>query len=454
MPTTATISPTGTPTEDPTPYPTDTPTNATPSPTNATAAPTSKPTEAPTDAPTSYPTSQPTQAEHLLCKSETNFMPDAPVSWWCNLSYVSRHEEACTAAGCFPVPGLVDECICFTKSTCEKMGGTYQPAATCKEELLDDDEFLDALREADAKGTCLGVHMPWGEPLINPVDRMARLCCSDYPNTACAPNAVVSAPMTATMCKDSADFLPDAVESGWCNTHGLLITKESCQNAGCDAWEYSSCVGDDNCNTQIRCNCFSEIGCDAVGGTYSIKTCQEFLDALEPAERGLLERAAVMGHCDGLSSHGQALPSAYSHAMENCCASYPANMCAPDFTFPSLCASPDQFKPDETRYHSCRYPPHTGEPTTDNCADAGFCNDSGACSCNSPEACTHFGGTFVYKTCRASIDSGFAKALQLAVDAGTCADAEFADGTPLEQVVDQVAETCCSDYPATLCSTM
>ncbi|CAE7173532.1 unnamed protein product [Symbiodinium microadriaticum] len=383
----------------------------------------------------SFPASvcNPTAKKMTPCKDEADFIPTNVLHEWCEVN-PSPNASTCASHGCH---GDGSYCHCSSHSSCASLGGSWK-TSTCAEDLGHKDvAWHQAVAQASDEGTCAEsrVHDSTVEDAIS---WSSRKCCSSYPANACYKGLKK---MTPCKDEDEADFMPSNVVHEYCELHGVSVDSDTCTAHGCRS-------------NHGHCHCDSQPGCEGVGGTWKVTSCEMEIGYWEPAKHKALQEAEESGTCGVDNMYGD-LAIMIDHAATKCCASFPATLCDKTARHMTPCKDDADYTPEKEMYAWCDFYGDGAvlpEETVCN-AQEGCYGGQGWCHCDGATGCQATGGIWNAHTCAKEVSQWSPeqhKMLQKADEHGTCLDLEV-HGMRAQDFVNWPAQQCCKSFPASIC---
>ncbi|CAE7287511.1 unnamed protein product [Symbiodinium necroappetens] len=364
------------------------------------------------------------------CKDEADFMPSNVLHEWCE--FHGTVPETCgTTKGCHAGEGW---CHCDNSEACTAAGGAWNQR-TCDAAVQEWDSEKHLAVQSAATGSCEDVD--WhGQPMSVALQHESSKCCASYPASVCDPTAKKMTP-----CKDEADFMPSNVVHEYCELHGASVDSDTCTAHGCRS-------------NHGHCHCDSQPGCEGVGGTWKVTSCEMEIGYWEPAKHKALQEAEESGTCGVDNMYGD-LAIMIDHAATKCCASFPATLCDKTARHMTPCKDDADYTPEKEMYAWCDFYGDGAvlpEETVCN-AQEGCYGGQGWCHCDGATGCQATGGIWNAHTCAKEVSQWSPeqhKMLQKADEHGTCLDLEV-HGMRAQDFVNWPAQQCCKSFPASIC---
>ena len=264
------------------------------------------------------------------CKDEADFLPGNFLHEWCEF-HGTVPETCATTKGCHAGEGW---CHCDNSEACTAAGGAWKQW-TCDAAVQEWDSEKHLAVQSAATGSCEDVD--WhGQPMSVALQHESSKCCASYPAFVCDPTAKKMTP-----CKDEADFMPSNVVHEYCELHGVSVDSDTCTAHGCRS-------------NHGHCHCDSQPGCEGVGGTWKVTSCEMEIGYWEPAKHKALQEAEESGTCGVDNMYGD-LAIMIDHAATKCCASFPATLCDKTARHMTPCKDDADYTPEKEMYAWCDF---------------------------------------------------------------------------------------------------
>mmetsp|Transcript_65034 Transcript_65034/g.211939 ORF Transcript_65034/g.211939 Transcript_65034/m.211939 type:complete len:819 (-) Transcript_65034:179-2635(-) len=394
------------------------------------------------------------------CKDIDDFDADKVMYGWCDLPWPNPMKEECEAAGCNHWQWEeYSGCSCEAADTCVAANGTFH-GTTCNDQekwWVDEGE---ALKQAEAAGSCAGIELPWSEPLDKWAEYNAQQCCKSFPATACADGREdFTTPPPEVSCGpgQGGDDVPDSEEPALTlrQSGKAKGRKSKGTTARSSAAKWASIK--QRYQAQRRARSLVALAA-ATRKVVSLKKNGSVTEECAECTEGCI----VGGMCHFEDPMGNA--ANYSVCFQHFgkwCGDLPAGVTAPEP--PSVlqwCKSPEDFNGSKPYGEGfCEF--------TNATIHVHECDEAGCmgwedhwsrpgevieqCHCHTRDSCHALGGSYNQPTCEDAATYWERTAVQAANEAGSCDGVTMEWGEDLTRAIKWQADMCCESFPATFC---